>query len=307
MPSKHPPIAIVGLGALFPGSTDASGMWRDIVAGKDQLTEIPKAHWLIDDFYDADPKAPDKTYARRGGFIPEVAFDPLEHGMPPNVIPATDTSQLLGLIVARQLLEDATHGQFPDALRERTSVIIGITSAQELLVEMGSRLQRPIWVRALREHGLPEDEVQKVCDRISGSYTPWQENTFPGLLGNVVAGRIANRLNLGGTNCVVDAACASAFGALAMGVQELHLGSSDLVITGGVETFNDIFMFMCFSKTTALSFSGDCRPFDAKSDGTMLGEGIGLIGLRRLEEFDQSRIGGGRDSEPLAMGGHLAE
>ena len=292
MSSKHPPIAIVGLGALFPGSTDANGMWRDIVAGKDQLTEIPKAHWLIDDYYDADPKAPDKTYARRGGFIPEVAFDPLEHGMPPNVIPATDTSQLLGLIVAKQLLEDATSGQFPDALRERTSVIIGITSAQELLVEMGSRLQRPIWVRALREHGLPEDEVQKVCDRISGSYTPWQENTFPGLLGNVVAGRIANRLNLGGTNCVVDAACASAFGALAMGVQELHLGSSDFVITGGVETFNDIFMFMCFSKTTALSFSGDCRPFDAKSDGTMLGEGIGLIGLRRLEDAE-------RDGNPI--------
>ncbi len=292
MPPKHQPIAIVGLGALFPGSTNAFGMWRDIVAGKDQLTEIPKAHWLIDDYYDADPKAPDKTYAKRGGFIPEVAFDPLEHGMPPNVIPATDTSQLLGLIVAKQLLEDVTQGQFPDALRERTSVIIGITSAQELLVEMGSRLQRPIWVRALREHGLPEDEVQKVCDRISGSYTPWQENTFPGLLGNVVAGRIANRLNLGGTNCVVDAACASAFGALAMGVQELHLGSSDLVITGGVETFNDIFMFMCFSKTTALSFSGDCRPFDAKSDGTMLGEGIGLIGLRRLEDAE-------RDGNPI--------
>jgi acyl transferase domain-containing protein len=292
MSSKHPPIAIVGLGALFPGSTDANGMWRDIVAGKDQLTEIPKAHWLIDDYYDADPTKPDKTYAKRGGFIPEVAFDPLEHGMPPNVIPATDTSQLLGLIVAKQLLEDVTHGQFPDALRERTSVIIGITSAQELLVEMGSRLQRPIWVRALREHGLPEDEVQKVCDRISGSYTPWQENTFPGLLGNVVAGRIANRLNLGGTNCVVDAACASAFGALAMGVQELYLGSSDLVITGGVETFNDIFMYMCFSKTTALSFSGDCRPFDAKSDGTMLGEGIGLLGLRRLEDAE-------RDSNPI--------
>jgi acyl transferase domain-containing protein/NADP-dependent 3-hydroxy acid dehydrogenase YdfG len=292
MPPKHQPIAIVGLGALFPGSTDAFGMWRDIVAGKDQLTEIPKAHWLIDDYYDADPKAPDKTYAKRGGFIPEVAFDPLEHGMPPNVIPATDTSQLLGLIVAKQLLEDVVHGPFPDVLRERTSVIVGITSAQELLVEMGSRLQRPIWVRALREHGLPEDEVQKVCDRISGSYTPWQENTFPGLLGNVVAGRIANRLNLGGTNCVVDAACASAFGALAMGVQELHLGSSDLVITGGVETFNDIFMFMCFSKTTALSFSGDCRPFDAKSDGTMLGEGIGLIGLRRLEDAE-------RDGNPI--------
>jgi hypothetical protein len=63
-------------------------------------------------------------------------------------------------------------------------------------------------------------------------------------------------------------------------VQRAPPRQSDLVITGGVDTFNDIFMYMCFSKTPALSFSGDCRPFDAKSDGTMLGEGIGLVGLR---------------------------
>src|SRR5262245_61858684 len=98
MTPKTSPIAIVGLGALFPGSTNSHGMWRDIFASKDHLTEIPKAHWLIEDFYDPDPKAVDKTYAKRGGFIPEVAFDPMEHGMPPTVIPATDTSQLLGLI-----------------------------------------------------------------------------------------------------------------------------------------------------------------------------------------------------------------
>jgi acyl transferase domain-containing protein len=148
-------------------------------------------------------------------------------------------------------------------------------------------LQRPVWVKALREHGLPEDEVQAVCERISQSYVPWQESTFPGLLGNVIAGRIANRLDLGGTNCVTDAACASALSALSMATHELYLGQSDLVITGGVETFNDIFMYMCFSRTTALSPSGDCRPFDAGADGTMLGEGLGLLALRRLADAER--------------------
>ncbi|MEL6324255.1 MAG: beta-ketoacyl synthase N-terminal-like domain-containing protein, partial [Pseudomonadota bacterium] len=85
----------------------------------------------------------------------------------------------------------------------------GVTGAQELMLTMANRLQRPIWVKALREMGYAEDEVQKAADRIAEGYVPWQESTFPGLLGNVVAGRIANRLDLGGTNCVTDAACAS--------------------------------------------------------------------------------------------------
>ena len=287
MPESRPPVAVVGLSALLPGSKDGHGFWRDVLAGRDLITDVPPTHWLIEDYYDPDKSAPDKTYAKRGAFVPQVDFDPLEHGVPPTIVPATDTSQLLALIVAKQVLADATQGQFDKLDRDRVSVILGVTSAQELLVEMGARLQRPIWVKALREEGLLEDEVQKICDRIASSYTPWQESTFPGVLGNVIAGRIANRLDLGGTNCVTDAACASSFSALAMGAQELYLGDSDLVITGGVETFNDIFMYMCFSKTPALSETGDCRPFAENADGTMLGEGLAMMALRRLEDAER--------------------
>ncbi|MCM2256302.1 MAG: SDR family NAD(P)-dependent oxidoreductase [Vicinamibacteria bacterium] len=287
MADRFSPIAVVGLGALFPGSAEPGGFWRDIVSGRDLLTDVPPDRWLIEDYYDPDPSKPDKTYAKRGAFLSPIEFDPLEHGVPPTVVPSTDTSQLLGLIVAKQVLEDATKHRFDKLDRDRVSVVLGITSAQELLVEAASRLQRPVWVKALREEGVPEDEVTKICDRIAGSYTPWQEMTFPGLLGNVVAGRIANRLNLGGTNCVTDAACASALSALTMGVSELRLGDSDMVIVGGVETFNDIFMYMCFSKTPAMSPTGDCRPFSSKADGTMLGEGIGFLALRRLEDAER--------------------
>ena len=284
---RFSPIAVVGLGALFPGSAEPGGFWRDIVGGRDLLTDVPEDRWLIEDYYDPRPGTPDKTYAKRGAFLSAIEFDPLEHGVPPTVVPSTDTSQLLGLIVAKQVLEDATKHRFDRLDRDRVSVVLGITSAQELLVEAASRLQRPVWVKALREEGVPEDEVERICDRIANSYTPWQEMTFPGLLGNVVAGRIANRLNLGGTNCVTDAACASALSALSMGVSELRLGDSDMVIAGGVETFNDIFMYMCFSQTPAMSPSGDCRPFSSKADGTMLGEGIGLLALRRLEDAER--------------------
>ena len=60
-----------------------------------------------------------------------------------------------------------------------------------------------------------------------------------------------------------------------------------MVITGGMDTFNDIFMYMCFSKTPALSPSGDARPFDANADGTMLGEGLGMLVLKRLDDAER--------------------
>jgi polyketide-type polyunsaturated fatty acid synthase PfaA len=283
----RPPIAIVGLSALFPGSTSGDGFWRDILAGKDLLTDIPETHWLPEDYYDEDPSAEDKTYAKRGGFLPEIDFDALHWGVPPSILEATDTSQLLALIVAEQVLRDASNGQFETMDRSRISCILGVTSAQELLGTMVSRLQRPIWKKSLREHGLPESEVEAVCQRIADHYVPWQESSFPGLLGNVVAGRIANRLDLGGTNCVTDAACASTFSALSMAVRELYMGDSDLVITGGVDTLNDIFMYMCFSKTPALSATGDCRPFSDNADGTMLGEGLGMVALKRLDDAER--------------------
>ncbi len=282
-----PPIAIVGLSALFPGSSDARGFWHDIFTAKDLITDVPESHWLVEDYYDPDPAAPDKTYSKRGGFLNPIPFDCMAFGTPPNLVPATDTVQLLALIVAQKVLEDACQGHFDHLDKSRVSCILGATGATELVVHLGSRLQRPIWLRALRDSALPESEAQAICDRIADQYVPWQEASFPGLLGNVVAGRIANRFDLGGTNCVVDAACASSLSALAMGLNELYLGQSDMCIMGGVDTLNDIVMYMCFSKTTALSPSGDCRPFSDRADGTVLGEGLGMIALRRLEDAER--------------------
>ena len=285
--SPRPAIAVVGVSAIFPGSIDRTGFWTDIFEGKDLIGDIKESHWLLEDYYDPDMKARDKTYARRGAFLDDVDFDALSFGVPPSILEATDTSQLMALIVANRVLEDATRGNVAGLDKEKVSVVLGVTSAQQLLGTMVSRLQRPAWVKGLRESGLPEAEVQAGANKISDQYVEWQEATFPGLLGNVVAGRIANRLDLHGTNCVTDAACASAFSAVHMALSELYLGHSDMVITGGVDTMNDIFMYMCFSKTPALSKSGECRPFSANADGTLLGEGIGMVALKRLEDAER--------------------
>ena len=288
----HQPVAIIGMGGMFAKSRNIKEYWRTLLNGIDCISEPPATHRQLNDYFDADPKKPDHIYCNRGGFLPTVPFDPTEFGIPPAALEATDTSQLLGLVAAKMALADAGYGDGREFDREHTSVILGVTGTQELVISLGSRLGHPLWRRALENKGLSDAQIKSIIAELSDSYVPWQENSFPGLLGNVVAGRICNRLNLGGTNCVVDAACASSLGAIHMGLMELAAGKSNMVVTGGVDTINDIFMHMCFSKTGVLSSTGDARPFSSDADGTVLGEGIGILVLKRLEdaERDADRI-----------------
>src|SRR5262249_22111758 len=197
---------------------------------------------------------------------------------------------LPGLPVARQALDSCGYALTSDNNpttqqpkhqktidRSRVSVILGVTGTLQLVIPLGARLGHPLWRKALRDAGVEDAVADDVVQRIADGYVPWQENSFPGLLGNVVAGRIANRFDLGGTTCVVDAACASSLSAIHLAAMELATGRADMVLTGGVDTFNDIFMFTCFSKTPALSPGGNARPFDASGDGTVLGEGLGMV------------------------------
>jgi acyl transferase domain-containing protein/acyl carrier protein len=282
------PVAIVGIGCTFPGAKDLGQFWANVRDGVDAIRDVPATHWNVEDYYDPDPAAPDRTYGRRGGFLAPVDFEPMAAGIAPHDLEATDTTQLLALHVATRALEDAGYGSAGRPVpAERASVVLGVTGTLPLVIPLGARLGRPIWRRALAQAGVDPATADDVVERIADAYVPWQESSFPGLLGNVVAGRIANRLDLHGTNCVVDAACASSLSAIHLAVLELESGRSDLVLTGGVDTFNDPFMFMCFSKTPALSPTGDARPFAAGADGTILGEGVGMLVLKRLADAER--------------------
>ncbi|WP_217250870.1 type I polyketide synthase, partial [Streptomyces sp. AC602_WCS936] len=281
------PIAIIGLGALYPRSGDLGEFWNNVVDGTDCIEDVPETHWKISDYYDPDPSAPDKTYAKRGGFVPTVPFNPMEFGLPPNTLEVTDVLQLLSLTVARQTLRDAgaTGSGWYDP--SRTGVVLGITGANSLTQPLATRLQTPVLKEVVRSCGLSEGDAEEIADKFTKAFAPWEENSFPGMLGNVVAGRIANRFDLGGTNCTVDAACASSLAAVRMAVSELVSGRADLMLTGGCDAENTILMYLCFSKTPAFSKSGRIRPFDEDSDGTLIGEGIGMLALKRLADAER--------------------
>ena len=279
------PLAVVGLGGVFPKAKTLRQYWANIKNKVDAIQDVPASHWNKDDYFDADAKKQDKVYAYKGGFLETYDFDPSEFGLSPNTLEATDPAQLFALVAAKMALADAGYPVDKETWdRTRVSCILGVTGALEIVIPLGARLSLPAWRKAILAAGVPPAQAEDALARMSDEFVPWQEASFPGLLGNVIAGRVANRFNLGGTNCVVDAACGSSLSAMHMAALELQAGRAKMVVTGGVDTFNDIFMYTCFTKTPALSKSGHAKPFDASADGTTLGEGVGMIVLKRLDD-----------------------
>ncbi len=130
----------------------------------------------------------------------------------------------------------------------------------------------------------PGREALEACE---GLLPEWTEDSFPGFLLNVAAGRVANRFDLGGANYTVDAACGSSLAAAALAVRELETGSADVVILGGADTVQNPFTYLAFSKTQAFSPRGRCRPFDASADGIVISEGVGVVVLKRLADAER--------------------
>jgi acyl transferase domain-containing protein/NAD(P)H-dependent flavin oxidoreductase YrpB (nitropropane dioxygenase family)/NAD(P)-dependent dehydrogenase (short-subunit alcohol dehydrogenase family) len=269
-------IAIVGIGCLLPGATDPQRYWDNILAKQDLIQEIPAERFEVERWFDPDPRARDKIYSRWGGFVPEVLFDPLKYGIPPASLASIEPMQLMALELVSRALADAGY-ECDNPLRARTSVILGVGGgAAELGVSYGFRSMLPKF-------------LENPSEAVLAELPEWTEDSFAGILLNVVAGRVANRFDLGGANFTVDAACASSLAAVYLACRELSSGACDMVVTGGCDTMQGPMGYLCFSKTGALSPRGRARPFDATADGIAISEGHAAVVLKR--RIDAERDG----------------
>ncbi|MDR3203092.1 MAG: SDR family NAD(P)-dependent oxidoreductase, partial [Bifidobacteriaceae bacterium] len=268
------PIAIVGMAAVFPEAANLEEYWRNNLNGLDAITEVPPWRWNPELFYREDSTDTDFVPSKRGGFLQATEFDPGEFGIVPQSVPYVEPAQLLALMVARDALRDAGIDNPVTANLEETSVIIGTEPLGEVSNAYGAR-------SALRSlfGGVPE-ELDEVLPRVT-------DDSFAGILANVTAGRIANRLNCGGRNFTVDAACASSLAALDLACQELWSDRANMVICGGVDLHNGITDFVMFAATHALSRRGRCAAFDQSGDGLALGEGAAMVILKRLSDAER--------------------
>ncbi|MFD9482544.1 SDR family NAD(P)-dependent oxidoreductase [Streptomyces sp. NPDC059991] len=266
-------IAVVGMACMFPQAPDLATYWANVVGGVDAVTEVPADRWDPEIYHDATGERAGTTASRWGGFLPPIPFDPFAYGIPPASLGSIEPVQLLALEAARRALEDAGYGDRPFD-RSRTSVVFGAESGSDLSGATTLRTVLPAYL----------GEIPAAVEEQLPTLT---EDSFPGMLANVIAGRIANRLDLGGANYTVDAACASSLAALDVACKELASGTSELVLCGGADLHNGINDYLLFSSVRALSPTGRSRTFDASADGTVLGEGVACVALKRLADAER--------------------
>ncbi len=284
------PIAIVGMACHLPGAASLVQYWANILRRHDAIEEVPSDRWPSSLFYNTDPKVPDRVVSKWGGFMAPIRLNPMTYGIPPASLPSIEPVQLILMEVTRKALADAGYDRRPFA-REKTAVILGFPGG---LLDLGQFYitRQLIELELNRMPGLDPAVREQIMDHIRRRLPELTEDSFPGVLGNVAAGRLANRFDLGGPNYTVDAACATALAALHAGMQELRYGTSDMALVGAAEAAQSIFGYLLFSKTGALSPRGRCRPFDASADGIALSEGVAMLVLKRLAnaERDGDRI-----------------
>lgn len=283
-------VAIIGMACLFPGAPDLHTYWQNIV-GKVSAIGDPPPGWAHDEWDGRPCEEPSRLYCRKGGFLRELAcFDPLAYGVMPQSIDGAEPEHFLALRVAHEALADAGYLHRPFN-RQRAGVILGrgtfvnrgnVTALQHtLIIEQTLRLLKQLHPE------YRDEELQAIKAQLKASLPPFNAETAPGLVPNVMCGRIANRLDLQGPNYAVDAACASSLIAVDLGVQELLGGRCDLVVVGGVSVASPPMMFLGFCEVGALSRRQQIRPFDAEADGTLLGEGIGMVVLKRRADAER--------------------
>lgn len=293
----RPAVAIIGMSALFPGAPELTRYWANLVNGVDSIRDVSPAEWDASRYgYDpAGLTAPppnesafQHSYMTRAGFITEFAdFDPLKYGVMPNSISGTDPDQLLALRLAVDAMADAGYAT-REFEREKAQVILGRTMAPSVgamnLIQNGQTVAQVLDALHALCPQYSRDDLHQIELALRASLKQCNADTIPGVMPNVIAGRIATKLGFQGRNLVLDAACASSLIAVEMAVRDLLSLQADLVIAGGIHVNSCAYFFQMFCGLGAVSRAGIIRPFDEHADGTLLGEGAGVLVLKRLQD-----------------------
>lgn len=251
LPGHPEPIAVVGIAGRFPGAPDLDTYWDNLLAGRDQVREIPPDRWDWRAHHDASSRLPGATQCRWGGFLDDIyGFDAAFFRIAPREAQLMDPQQRLFLEACWAALENA--GYDPRRLSgSPTGVFAGVSLHDYLQV-------------------------------LEGAGSEVVGHTATGNVHSIVPNRVSYLLDLRGPSEAVDTACSSSLVALHRAVGALRTGECDAAIAGGVNVLLSPKWFTSFDRAGMLSSHGRCATFDHAADGYVRGEGVGAVVLKRL-------------------------
>lgn len=249
----HEPVAVIGIGCRFPGANSPKAFWELLARGDDAIREVPADRWDVDALYDPDAAKAGKMTTRWGGFLDEVdAFDAPFFRISPREASRMDPQQRLLLEASWEALEDA--GIVPEQLAgSRTGVFLGIANSD------ASRLH------------LDDPHAIDV-------------HTNTGSAFSIAANRLSYFYDFRGPSLSLDTACSSSLVAVHLACQSLRSGEASLALAGGVNLILSPEITIGFSRLAAMAPDGRCKAFDAKANGYVRSEGVGMVALKLLSQ-----------------------
>jgi acyl transferase domain-containing protein len=249
-------IAIIGMSGRFPGAKNIDEFWQNLKNGVESITFFSEQE-LIDSGIDPSVLK-DSHYVKAKGILDDVTgFDAAFFGFSPKEAEITDPQQRLFLECAWEALENA--GYEPQNYSGAIGLYGGMSGIDTYLSQNLSL----------------NKNIRNSTDK------------FQLLIGNdkdFLCTRIAYKLNLNGPSVTVQTACSSGLVAVVMACKSLLTYQCDMVLAGGVAISLPVKSGYFYQEGMILSPDGHCRAFDSKAQGTVLGNGVGFVVLKRLEE-----------------------
>ncbi|ADO69382.1 Beta-ketoacyl synthase [Stigmatella aurantiaca DW4/3-1] len=289
------PIAIIGASCLVAGAETPAQLWEHLSSGIPRFSEVPSSRFNWKNFYSNNPADTDKGAVWRGSFFKDMELPWREYKIGPKMLDDLHRIELYTVEAVRRALVDARLMERPFP-RERTAVIMGGS-------EMGFdfRIVHPyLWhmpqmveavQQALEKQDLSAETRARILEEATQALTGvgHRDITRGSVSGMSLAlGRACSLFDLKGPHYVVNSACASVLAALEHAVKGLVLGDYDVALVGGTSPYLSPAPFVTFERMQLLTRDEHPRPFDADASGTLLGEGVGFLALRRLDEAIQA-------------------
>ncbi len=254
-------VAVVGVAGRYPGASDIREFWRNLVDGKNSVTEIPADRWDHSRYYDEDRHAAGRTYAKWGGFLEGAdRFDALFFNISPREAEFMDPQERLFLECVQETFEDAGYTRSDlsrhsaDGLGGNVGVFAGVM---------------------YEEYQLYGAQEQARGRNIALSGNP-----------SSIANRVSYFFDLHGPSMAVDTMCSSSLTALHLACQSLVNDECEAAVAGGVNLSLHPNKFLMLGSGKWASSRGLCESFGADGDGYVPGEGVGAVLLKPLERAE---------------------
>ena len=278
---KKLPIAVVGMAGIFPGAPDIDIFWNNIVNKVDSCCEVPEGRWIVEPEFMYNPEpAPDKAFSKRACLIHDDILKSIKSDLndiakdiniDKDILEGLDPLFHLVLHTGKKALSNCNISTIN---KERIGTVL---AAIALPTDSSSSITREIIGKCFEEKLFKNSNF-------STSKPLTRAQCLASRVTSLPASILAKGLGLGGGSYTLDAACASSLYAVKLACDELHSLRADAMLAGGVSRPECLYTQVGFSQLRALSPSGRCAPFDEKADGLVVGEGAGILVLKRLDD-----------------------